>query len=62
LDDGRPGGVELGDGSRRAAARDAVRLGHPGDGDAYRERSVTDCNEIKRVDIATCPVAEHEQC
>ena len=61
LDDGRPGGVELLRRSRRAPARDAVRLLHECDGESLRLRCVRRGNEIRRRHASAGAVTEDER-
>ena len=60
LEDGDPGGVELGSACRRPAAGNAVRLLDQGDGNALGLRRVRRCLDVRRVDSSSGPVAENE--
>jgi hypothetical protein len=61
LEDGDPGGVQLGRAGGRSAAGNAVRLLHQRDGKPLRLRRVRRCPEIRRIDASSSPVAESER-
>jgi hypothetical protein len=61
LEDGDPGGVELGRRCGRPTAGNAVRLLHQRDGKPLGLRCVRRCPEIRRFDASSSPVAENER-